>query len=75
MTPNKAETFAGKWTARVTVTKAFNQPDGSIVKVTRRIDKDGIITDKVEHRHKRTFKFVLNSLQHGKETMLNKVTG
>ena len=29
ITPDKTETFAGKWTARVT--KIFNQPDGSII--------------------------------------------
>ena len=46
----KTETFAGKWTARVT--KIFNQPDGSIIKATRKINKDGSITDKIEHRHK-----------------------
>ena len=48
--PDKTETFAGKWTARVT--KIFNQPDGSIIKATRKINKDGSITDKIEHRHK-----------------------
>ena len=35
ITPEKTETFAGKWTARVT--KIFNQPDGSIIKATRKI--------------------------------------
>ena len=50
MTPDKTETFAGKWTARVTT--ITNQPDGSIVKATRKINKDGSITDKIEHRHK-----------------------
>ena len=50
ITPDKTETFAGKWTARVT--KIFNQPDGSIIKATRKINKDGSITDKIEHRHK-----------------------
>ena len=50
ITPDKAETFAGKWTARVT--KIFNQPDGSIIKATRKINKDGSITDKIEHTHK-----------------------
>lgn len=49
-TPDKTETFAGKWTARVS--KIFNQPDGSTVKLTRKINKDGSITDKIEHRHK-----------------------
>lgn len=48
--PNKTETWAGKHTARVT--KVFNQPDGSTVKTTRKINKDGSITDKLEHRHK-----------------------
>lgn len=50
MSPDKTETFAGKWTARVS--KIFNQPDGSTVKLTRKINKDGSITDKIEHRHK-----------------------
>ena len=50
MSPDKTETFAGKWTARVT--KIFNQSDGSIIKATRKINKDGSITDKIEHRHK-----------------------
>jgi hypothetical protein len=48
--PDKTETWAGKHTARVT--KIFNQPDGSTVKATRRINKDGSITDKIERRHK-----------------------
>ncbi|MDE6780864.1 MAG: hypothetical protein K2J40_05325 [Ruminococcus sp.] len=48
--PDKTETWSGKYTARVT--KTFNQPDGSTVRATRKINKDGSITDKVEHRHK-----------------------
>ena len=48
--PDKTETWAGKHTARVTQT--FKQPDGSTVRATRKINKDGSITDKVEHRHK-----------------------
>ena len=48
--PDKTETYAGKYTARVTQT--FNQPDGSTVKTTRKINKDGSISDKIEHRHK-----------------------
>ena len=48
--PDKTETYAGKYTARVS--KIYNQPDGSTVKATRRINKDGTITDKIEHRHK-----------------------
>lgn len=48
--PDKTITWAGKHTVRVT--KIFSQFDGSIVKATRRINKDGSITDKVEHRHK-----------------------
>lgn len=48
--PNKTETWAGKETARVT--KTFNQPDGSTIKATRKINKDGSISDKLEHRHK-----------------------
>ncbi len=47
--PNKVETYAGKQTARVT--KSFDQPDGSVIKATRKINKDGSISDKVEHRH------------------------
>lgn len=47
--PDETETFAGKWTARVTQT--YTQPDGSILKKTRKINKDGSITDKIEHRH------------------------
>lgn len=50
MIPDKTETYAGKWTARVS--KIFSQPDGSIIKLTRKINKDGSITDKIEHRHK-----------------------
>ena len=48
--PDKTQTWAGKHTARVT--KIFEQPDGSIIKATKRINKDGTITDKLEHRHK-----------------------
>lgn len=48
--PDKTETWAGKHTARVTNT--FNQPDGSTFRTTRKINKDGSITDKIEHRHK-----------------------
>ena len=47
--PDKVETFAGKETARVT--KIYNQSDGSVVKVTRKINKDGSISDKIEYRH------------------------
>jgi len=47
--PDKIETFAGKQTARVT--KTYNQSDGSVVKATRKINKDGSISDKIEHRH------------------------
>lgn len=47
--PNKVETYAGKQTARVT--KSFDQPDGSVIKATRKINKDGSISDKIEHRH------------------------
>ncbi len=47
--PSKTETWAGKETARVT--KTFNQPDGSTIKATRKINKDGSISDKLEHRH------------------------
>ena len=48
--PDKTETWAGKFTARVT--QVFNQDDGSVVKKTRKINKDGTITDKFEYRHK-----------------------
>lgn len=48
--PDKVETYGGKQTARVT--KIFNNPDGSSYKATRKINKDGSITDKIEHRHK-----------------------
>lgn len=48
--PTKTETFAGKETARVT--KSYPQPDGSIFKATKKINKDGSISDKIEHRHK-----------------------
>ena len=44
--PSKTETWAGKHTARVT--KTFSQPDGSIIKATRKINKDGSISDKIE---------------------------
>ena len=47
--PDKTETFAGKHTARVT--KVYNNADGSQYRVTRKINKDGSITDKLEHRH------------------------
>ncbi len=48
--PDKIKTFAGKYTARVT--RTYKQPDGSDVKVTRKINRDGSISDKIEHRHK-----------------------
>ena len=47
--PDKTETWSGKHTARVT--KSYNQPDGSILKVTRKINKDGTMSDKIERRH------------------------
>lgn len=47
--PDKTETYAGKYTARVT--QVFNNDDGSEYRKTRKINKDGSITDKVEHRH------------------------
>ena len=47
--PDKTETWAGKHTARVT--QIFNQSDGSTLKRTRRINKDGSITDKIELRY------------------------
>ncbi len=48
--PGKIKTFAGKTTARVT--SSFPQPDGSVYKMTRRINKDLSISDIIEHRHK-----------------------
>ncbi|MBD5154582.1 MAG: hypothetical protein HDT15_05790 [Oscillibacter sp.] len=48
--PSKVKTFAGKTTARVT--GSFPQPDGSVYKITRRINKDLSISDIIEHRHK-----------------------
>lgn len=47
--PDKIETYAGKYTARVT--KVFNNDDGSQYRATRKINKDGSVTDKIEHRH------------------------
>lgn len=47
--PDKVDTYAGKSTARVS--KIYNDPDGSTWKLTRKINKDGSISDKVEHRH------------------------
>ncbi len=47
--PDKVETYAGKQTARVT--KLFKQSDGSIIKATKKINKDGSISDKLEHRY------------------------
>ena len=49
-TDEKTETYAGKYTARVT--KVYQQNDGSTIKRTCKINKDGSITDKIEHRHK-----------------------
>ena len=47
--PDKTETYAGKHTARVT--KIYNDPDGTQYKATKKINKDGSITEKVERRH------------------------
>ncbi|WP_097004053.1 hypothetical protein [Lacrimispora amygdalina] len=47
--PDKVETYGGKGTARVT--KSYKQPDGSTVKVTRKINKDNSISDKIEYKH------------------------
>ena len=49
-TPDKTETWAGKYTVRVT--KTFNQPDGSVIKATKKINKDGSTTEKIEKRYK-----------------------
>ena len=48
--PDKVETWAGKYTARIT--KIFEQPDDSVIKLTRKINKDGSLTDKMERRYK-----------------------
>ncbi len=48
--PDKTETYAGKHTARVT--HIFDNDDGSQDRATRKINKDGSITDKIEHRHR-----------------------
>ncbi len=48
-TPDKTETWAGKYTARVTHT--FKKPDGTIYKATKKINKDGSISEKLERRH------------------------
>ena len=48
-TADKVETYAGKETARLS--KSYNQSDGSVIKVTRKINKDGSISDKIEHRY------------------------
>lgn len=47
--PDKTETYGGKQTARVT--KIYKNDDGSEYRATRKINKDGSITDKLEHRH------------------------
>lgn len=47
--PDKVETYAGKQTARVT--KSFKQQDGSIIKATKKINKDGSVSDKLEYRY------------------------
>lgn len=47
-TPDKIDTYAGKYTARRTDT--YNQADGSVIKTTQKINKDGSISQKVEKR-------------------------
>ena len=47
--PDRTITHAGKHTARVT--KVYKLAINSIVKVTRRVNKDGSISDIIEHRH------------------------
>ncbi len=47
--PDKVDTYAGKQTARIT--KSYKQEDGSVIKATRKINKDGSISDKIEYRH------------------------
>lgn len=47
--PDKIETYGGKVTARVT--KIYEQSDGSTIKATRKINKDGSISDKIEYKH------------------------
>lgn len=46
--PDKVTTWSGKHTARVS--KSYSQPDGSVVIATQRINKDGSISRKIEHR-------------------------
>lgn len=47
--PDRTETYAGKHTARVT--KVYEEEDGSEWRATRKINKDGSISDKLERRH------------------------
>ena len=47
--PDRTETYAGKHTARVT--KVYEEEDGSEWRTTRKINKDGSISDKLERRH------------------------
>lgn len=47
--PDKTETYAGKHTARVT--KVYNNDDGSQYRATKKINKDGSVSDKIEYRH------------------------
>ena len=46
----KTETYSGKETARVT--KIQKQSDGSELRATKKINKDGSITEKLERRHR-----------------------
>lgn len=47
--PDKVETYAGKETARVT--KIYEGED-STIKATKKINKDGSISEKIERRYK-----------------------
>lgn len=45
---DKVETYAGKTTARVT--KIYKNVDGTTIKATMKINKDGTIAEKIERR-------------------------
>lgn len=45
---DKIQTYAGKTTARVT--KTYRNVDGTTIKATIKINKDGTITEKIERR-------------------------
>lgn len=47
--PDRIETYSGKKSVRLT--KVFKNEDGSETRLTRKINQDFSITDKVEYRH------------------------